>query len=191
MVATGIEHLIAHDGGEEFGEGHRTPDYDDRQGQKPLQDADILIDVHHFQACQRQKDRDEKGRETETTSHEEPREKGSHRPATVAKLALGVQPLARPHVEYQTLVGLTRGKERYEGDDHVDGQQQQNESENEIENVVLEDILDAQRFGERCLLAGLFFLCHECGMNYFRAKVIDFRENRERNQFFFLILHNF
>ena len=162
VVAAGIEHLVAHDRSEELGERHRAPDHDDDDGHEPLQQVHLRVDTHHLQSGENHEQRDEEGRQPEAACHEEPRKQRPHRAAAVLEVAVGVEPFAGSKVQDEALVGLSRREVRHEGDGDVHRQQQEDKSEDEVEDVVLEDILDAESLAERFALLGLFFLCHVC-----------------------------
>ena len=78
MDVTGIEHVIAHDGSQELGEGDRTPDHQNHQTKEPFQQIDIIIGMHHPQSYQCHEYRDDKCRKTEAAGDEEIGEKSAY-----------------------------------------------------------------------------------------------------------------
>ena len=89
------------------------------------------------------------------------------------ELFLAVEPLIGSQIKHQTLIGLSGGEVRDKGNHQIDGNDEKNHAEEEIEQVVFENIFYAKRFfkGSTFLFLFLFYHCIYC---YLSAKVIVF-----------------
>ena len=107
MIATGVIHLIAHERGEELGEGNRTPHHHECQTEEPLPEVHF-VGTHQPQAHQDDEYRDEECGQSEVNSDEGISQNSSDGTAIICKLAVGIEPFAWSQVFQDALVGLPR-----------------------------------------------------------------------------------
>ena len=101
-------------------------------------------------------------RQAEAALDEKPGEIGTKAATGVRELLMLVQQFTVARVFYHALVGSSRREEREERQYQVDGYDDDEQAEEEVQPLVVEDILEANSLGERGRLAlcFLFFLCH-------------------------------
>ena len=111
VLSARVEGEVAHQWGEELGEGDARPEHDDHHAEEPLPQVDGIY-MHQLESRHRHEAWKQEGWETEVQRHEPVRDDGTHRTAIVLELLLRVGPFARSQVFEQTLVCRSRIDER-------------------------------------------------------------------------------
>ena len=147
VITAWIEASILEEGRKEFRKGDGSPDHNDHQRHKPLQQVDA-IGPHQVDARQEDEGGNHKGGNAKAALDEVPGQIGSHAAAGVAELLMRIEELTIARCLDHRLVGGSRREIRDEGQRQIDGQHEEQHAQEEIETLVLEYILEADSFQE-------------------------------------------
>ena len=139
LLAAGIEDQTVAEGRQELGECYRAPYHHHHQCQKPLEQF-YLVGMHNLKAHHDEEDGQQECWESQVGGHEPISHDGTERTAIVLELVFGIVPFSLAHVFQNALVGSSCVDERNHGDDDVSRHENENQTQKEVCNEVVENM---------------------------------------------------
>ena len=139
MIAAGTETGILKEWRQELCERNRSPDHQNHQRHKPLQQVHT-VGFHHVDAQQHDEHRNQEGRQSKAALDEIPRHISTHTTTGIAEFMVLVQHFSLARIFNQTLVGRACREIGYERQDEIERDDNQNNADHEVQFLILEYI---------------------------------------------------